>query len=187
MLTNITNPCNYFANEHLVESEIVRFLVRPHLSRCDLVFIHTAPVIGKYFAHLRAGNSMESFRVDMLEFRWLRFVGVQQVNTRLGPNVPAKLRPQGTTEADWLAHERALLTPRGRLITGVKCLPSAAGFRCAIDLDSFGEHSWSFASMIEARRTVRVIRQGVDAVYQEVATDLVVDRSDPFRVEMMEG
>jgi hypothetical protein len=177
-------PKDYFAGVELRESQLVRFLYRPQLKQLDLVLNYAAETLDAYSSHVLTGATPKSFHVSAIDFRHLRFLGVDDVSIRFGPNVtPAKFAVP-RTEEDWLEHERRLLSPRGRLITAFQYIVRSGCSECRGYFDSCGEHVWQFRKMFVDQRRVRVVRQrGSQILYLDEATNEKMDPQEPFVLE----
>jgi len=178
------NLLEFFDSVSLVESDLVRFLMRPRQRRLDIVVNYVAETVGKYFLHLKEGGLPGQYEVSRIDFRLLSFRDVTNFRTRLGPNVALDKTPRGKSEQDWIAHEQTLLTPRGRIITGAECVSANGTFTCRMYLDSFGEHSWDFSELIVDRKVVQVVRKGATIEYHDDRTNTPINPADPFPKEM---
>jgi len=173
-------PCEYFTRVQMLESELVRFRVKPAESRLDVVVIHAAEALSAYFAYLRQGGLPADYKPQTMTFLLLRFSAVGNVRTVLGPNVPQDRLPAGDSDRCWQLHEKTLIAPSGRLVTGVDCKPCSDGFEIAMYFDSFGRHIWEFDELWGARRVANVVRRGDSLELRDAASGQVLDSRNPF-------
>jgi len=185
MTLSAVNPSQFFTTMHLHESELVRFLMRPRHALLDVVLIYTAETLSAYFQYLQAGGSLKDYNVSALDFRLLRFKGVEHFRTRLGPNLAPENAPQGDSEDDWISHEQILVKPsHRRLVTSAECEATDGMFECRMYFDSFGEHYWIFSQLFTGRRVARIVATKSGTEYRDESTGLNLDPSNPFEEEM---
>ena len=179
MSTSEVAPLSYFSDVQLLESELVRFRMTPSRSQLDIVVIYAAETLDSYFLFVEKGGDPTKFNSDKLDFRLLRFVGVRNIETRLGPNVPIDRLPKGNLDNDWAAHEATLLAMR-RLITYVDCERSGSNFICRMNFDSFGEHEWTFEWLLGDRIVATFSQRNHAFEYKNASTGEFIDASNPF-------
>ncbi|MCA9039347.1 MAG: hypothetical protein KDA65_03265 [Planctomycetaceae bacterium] len=174
--------CRKLREDYYVESELIQFRYNDRENYIDLTVNYAAENAGKYFEHLQSGGSQETFRVQDLEFRWLRFVDIAQFTW---PNnrwfsLPEDFNLHESGSSKLL--ETAFSHIKRRFIIGVDCFRTEANdFSMWLDFDTLGEFSWRHKSMFLSCRRVRFFEDDdQETRYVDTEDGALIDIENPF-------
>jgi hypothetical protein len=166
----LTDPISYFADCHLNESLLLRFLCRPEKALLDLVVSYAAEVVSKAFEQRLRGQDPLQLDTPPTDFRHFRLEGVKQIQIEALPGFPA----------DWEAYELLLLA-KPQVLTEVEHRLTPDGFQMSFVLGKFGRHSVCYSRfLVESRLAVGVQVGESSWQYRDIATQSDVDFFNPF-------
>ena len=167
----VTDPIGYFADCHLAESLLLRFLYRPEKELLDLGISYAAEIVSKAFEQrLRGQDPLQSDTLPT-DFRHFRLERVRQLQIDALAGAPP---------ADWEAYERLLLA-KPQVLTEVEHGRTSDAFQIFFVLGKFGRHSLCYSRLLVESRLAVGVQVGQNSWdYHDRTTNDKVDFFNPF-------
>ncbi len=173
---HIISPCEYLAQFHLLESQLVNiFLVETRPSTLVIDVLYAADVLSAYAEYLQCGGDARAYKVETADFRRLRFRSLH--NFQVIPDERVTLHTNDSAESF------RILRGKQRLVTNAECRHVDRQYRLNISFDSFGKLSWECEEFSFTHRLAIIDRTDDTILYRDAETGDQLDPESPFETE----